>query len=341
MSHEVENAFFVGQPAWHGLGTLLEQAPSFQDAIKLAGLDWQVKQAPVQFTRPLQGVLLPQDAPSLDLDALASFPSQEIGEETTTVDSHFVNYRETDGAVLGVVGKSYHPYQNSDVFSWFQPLVDKGLVTLEAAGSLQKGRKVWVLAKVNDSVIEVLPGDEVTTYALFANGHDGKFAIRAGFTDTRVVCMNTLRAAVHFAERLFKVRHSANAVLNLEAAREVLDFQRQALRVRAEIFQAMAKHNLSDKQATNYIRECLSEGAGTNEEIEVRNVPEIFALYETGRGAEFGRGTLWNAFNAVTEYLTHSRHRSLDTRLDSQWFGNSAKLAGRALTIAETLLRKG
>lgn len=344
MSDHVESGFFVKIHGWHRKGNLLEKPPeTMAEAITAAGLDWEVGQAPVQFSRPLRGAIVPADVELDNIESLATIPAtQEIGTITETVDSHFVNYRKTDGRYYGVVSKSYHVYQNREMFSWFEPLVEQKLVTLEAAGSLHNGRKVWVLAKVAHSTVEVVKGDAVENYLLLAHGHDGKFAIRAGFTNVRVVCQNTLDAACNYdADRLFRLRHSAALIVNLEAAREVFDVQRAKLRVRAEIFQKMAKFNMSDNAARNYIRECLVEGAGTNPNIEVRNVDEIMSLFEAGRGAEFSRGTLWGAFNAVTEYLTHVRHRSVDARLESQWFGDSAKLAGRALTICETLLSKG
>src|SRR5690606_10854332 len=60
----------------------------------------------------------------------------------------------------------------------------------------------------------------------------------------------------------------------------------------------------------------------------------VVPLFEGGRGAELSRGTLWGAYNAVTEYITHERGRSDDARVESAWFGEGARLARRALDVA-------
>jgi len=62
----------------------------------------------------------------------------------------------------------------------------------------------------------------------------------------------------------------------------------------------------------------------------------IEELFTNGIGASYApvRGSWWAAYNAVTEFLTHHRGRESDTRLKSLWFGDSAKVVGRALDVA-------
>src|SRR5678815_2693601 len=170
MAHEVESGMFVGQPAWHGLGTVLPNAPSIEDAIVCAGLDWTVKLAPLA-----------------------------IVADGRPVD-HCATVRESDDSILGVVGPGYVPLQNREAFAWFQPMVESGAVTLEAAGSLREGRRIWILGRCADSSADIVPGDEVRQYLLLAHGHDGSLAIRVGFTSVRVVCANTLRASLESDE---------------------------------------------------------------------------------------------------------------------------------------------
>lgn len=326
MAHEFETGFFVTQPAWHGLGNVLDAPPTTKDAIIQAGLDWPVVQCPLSLTRPLMNA--------------DSFNEPNANISVDVVDTHKANVRQTDGALLGIVGNDFTPLQNVEAFQWFDPLVESGEITLEAAGSLRGGKRVWVLAKIKDATLEVVPGDEISTYLLLAHGHDGTLAIRAGFTDIRVVCQNTLSAAVEAGDRLFKIKHTKGALVSLEAARAIFDVRRGQLRARKDLFQAMAHKTCPDDMMLRYAREVLHEGAGEDEKIVVRNVPEIVEMFEAGRGAKFGRGTMWGAFNAVTEYITHSRGRTSDARVDSNWFGPGAALLGRALTVAEVFINK-
>jgi hypothetical protein len=83
-----------------------------------------------------------------------------------------------------------------------------------------------------------------------------------------------------------------------------------------------------------YAREVFASGQGDNEEAAKRIVSQVVPLFEGGVGAELTRGTVWGAYNAVTEFVTHKRGRTEDARVDSQWFGDGAKLLDRALDVA-------
>lgn len=315
MAHELEigadgkaKAFFVGQPAWHGLGTLLEHPPTVEEAIKLAGLDWEVE---------LAKLTLPD--------------GQEV--------SHKATVRSTDRRLLGVVGPAYVPLQNKDAFGWFQPLVDGKLADLEAAGSLFEGRKIWILAKVKGGDLDVLPGDQISQYLLLAHAHDGSLAIRVGFTTIRVVCNNTLTAAVADGgqgSKLLKVRHTSGAVVALDEIRRVLDLANAGFKHLGEGLQFLTRAKCDDDRLARYVREVFNPGSADDAEGSKRLVGQIAPLFEGGRGMNLPgvRGTMWAAYNALTEFLTHERGKSQDNRVDSQWFGDSAKLLDRALQVA-------
>jgi len=124
--HEIEtvnnqaSTFSVREVPWHGLGTILDNPPTIEEAIKLAGLDWTVSMQPTYCKVDGNDVKLPNRAV----------------------------VRSTDRKVLGVVGPTYEPLQNAAAFQFFQPVIDEGHVTLETAGSLKGGQRVWILAKV-------------------------------------------------------------------------------------------------------------------------------------------------------------------------------------------------
>jgi phage/plasmid-like protein (TIGR03299 family) len=187
---------------------------------------------------------------------------------------------------------------------------------------------------VKDGTIDVKRGDAVKSYVLVAHGHDGSMSIRAGFTSVRVVCQNTLSMAMgQDANKLIKIRHTSGVKDAMEKARESLDMQRCELKKTAESYRELARRGCNEKNLVRYVREVLKPGAADTD-ATVRNQDEITALFESGRGAELSRGTLWGAFNAVTEYGSHMRGRSADARQNANWFGDGTKLMDRALDVA-------
>lgn len=328
MAHELEikadgtaSAFFVGQPAWHGLGTVLNNPPTIEEALKLAQLDWKVALRPV-FSQPSEG----------------SDYQQVPGYQATV--------RESDGRVLGVVGSKFVPLQNQVAFDWFQPFLDSGAVTLESAGALKEGKRVWVLAKLKESeggVEEIVPGDNVEQYILLAHAHDGSLAIRVGFTAVRVVCQNTLTAAVHGNEasnKLLKIRHTSHAPVALAVVREIIDTTRREFAANAAIFRMLAATGCDEVTLRKYVREVFEPGSAHNEEILPRLVNDVVELFYHGKGHQLAAGSIWSAYNAITQFITHEQGRSADRRLDSQWFGKGAAIVHRALYVANNLAYK-
>lgn len=310
MAHLFETGMFTHTPAWHGLGVVLTNAPTVDEAIVAAGLNWGVR-----------------------LDALTTTAGLAVADNYAVV-------RESDSAVLGVVGSEYTPVQNAEAFAWIRPIIESGEATIEAAGSLQGGRRVWILAAIKGAVAEPTPGDPVQSYVLFAHGHDGSLAVRAGFTTTRVVCQNTLTLATKTgASKLLKFRHTKNVRGALDAARAAFDVQRSELQSASALFSMLATKKLSGRNLVRYVRETLAEGAGNDDTIKVRNVDAIVKLAHESpvRAAE---GTLWGGYNAVTEWATHERGRSADTRLNATWFGAGGELQQRALLTATAYAEK-
>lgn len=324
MAHEIEvvdgkaHAFFVGEPAWHKLGKVFPEGTilAIDEAIKAAGLDWTVRLQPLHM--------------------------KYDGEEMPV--PGYATVRDSDKSVLGVVGPTYNPLQNIDAFKWFQPFLDAKTAALEAAGSLRNGKRVWVLAKISRDPIEIVKGDEIRKYLLLSNGHDGSLAIRGGFTNIRAVCANTIaQAHSSAASRLLRVRHTKNAAKTLDEVREIMDLADREFSANAEQFKALARKGVSTEDLKKYVRKVfepkviLTEPTpeDTSEDKNERLLAKIIPLFEKGRGNDLPgvRGTMWGAYNAVNEYLNYERGNEAN-RLDSLWFGDSARLNQRALQTA-------
>lgn len=276
MSHQVESGFFVSVPAWHGLGTVLDAPPTTAEAITAAGLDWTVEQQPIY---------------------------RSFEDRFQPIDTHKSLVRSTDQKLLGVVSQHYQPLQNQDAFKWFDFLLHENNVTLEAAGSLKEGKRIWVLAKIEEATVDVDKDDPVNPYLLLSNSHDGTMAIWIQFTPIRVVCYNTLSWALSSRERAveigraFRIYHRGKIDSKLESARNALDFARQKFQDTTVEYQAMANKSLTTELFELYLSKVLQTDTPTS----TRAYPQILSNFEQGRGNK-GQN-LWHGYNAVTESI--------------------------------------
>lgn len=310
----LETMFYVKEVPWHGLGVKLDNPPTITEAIKLAGLDWGVVVEPL-------------------------LTSQGEVSKARTV------RRVTDRVELGTVGQTWQPLQNSKAFDFFQPFVDKGYATLETAGSLCEGSKVWVLAKIAGDPLIVDNNDEILKYILVYNGHDGYTSVGVGFTPIRVVCNNTLSMAQNSnASRIIKVRHGANVVENIEKLRETMDLANKEFAATLEQYKYLASQPINHSDLEKYVK--LALGKKTNEifqgEEEIlasQNMAnKVIEVYETGKGSK-SPDTYWKAYNAINEYSLYIRGRSQNNRLNNMWFGPGASNDRRALNLALQLTK--
>jgi len=192
MAHEVtvrqdgfaEIAFVGNEMPWHGLGQNVSENADIDTWRKLAGLDWEINRSVVQF----------------------------MNGQMHDYSDHNVLYRSDNNSPLSVVGKNYKVVQPKEVLEFFRDLVSQDGFSIETAGSLKGGRRIWALAKTNLDG-EIVDGDLFKTYLLLVTSCDGGLATTAQFTSVRVVCNNTLQMALGDGiDNQVKVRH--NSVFN-------------------------------------------------------------------------------------------------------------------------------
>lgn len=312
MAHQVEQMFSVKETPWHKLGRVVQEAPTVEEAIKLAGLDWKVVTRPL-FVRANDGA--------------------EI--ELTTHQQYF---RNSDGKQLAVLTKNFHPLQNDEAFKFFNPFIESGLASLETAGSLREGKTVWILAKLNTAPLDVGGGDTVQKMLLLSNSHDGTMAVRVSFTPIRVVCANTLQLS-HNDANTSKIRifHSSQVNQNLDRVREIVNAADAKFEATSEQYKALARAKVNQSDLEKYVVEVFdidmkSERAELAKKKAVENIQRLF---ETGYGSDLksAKGTYWGLYNAVTQYISYERG-SDKSRLEQAWFGNGMKMNERALDLA-------
>lgn len=321
MAHNVEQMFSVREVPWHGLGRVVKEAPSAADAIKLAGLDWEVLSKQV-------------------------YRYEEDDKSFQRVKDYQALVRSDNMKTLAIMKETYTPLQNKDAFDFFNPYIDSGLASFETAGSLREGKVVWVLATLNKAPIEVGKGDEVNKYLLLSNGHDGMMAVRVGFTPIRVVCNNTLSAS-HGDKRsqLIRIKHSKSVKQRVEDVQSIVNAIDAKFEATAEQYKRLAKCDVNQKDLQNYVNVVfdLNPKGDEREMLRAKKMQEtIQKLFENGAGAKLksARGTMWGAYNAVTEFLTHEYGKQSDplkaqeSRLYNNWFGTLHQKNDQALKVA-------
>lgn len=310
MSHEVEQMLYVGEMPWHKLGHRFLEAPGLDQAIISAGLDWTVTTEPV-----------------------FSGNQEQLEAQLTR--------RSSDNSILGVVGPSYVPLQNSSAFDFFAPFIDGKEATIETAGSLREGKRVFILCKVNRDPMIIKGNDIVEKYILLSNSHDGTLAVRAGFTPVRAVCANTLAMAINSkASKLLRVKHTKNVLNNVEAIRDIMNLANNDFEATAEQYRYLANKGINSQDLETYVKQVfVLPKALQNKTAESdpgsRVLANILPLFVGGRGNDMPEisGTYWAAYNAITEYIQHERGTEAN-RLDNAWFGQGATLNKRALELA-------
>lgn len=369
MAHEITSTDGVvlnQQPAWHGLGIVVDEAPTIKEALKLAGLEWEVLQTPVQATMSVGYESLTDDERETlmlkgVIDGITAHDTMfDVRRE---VPSHVVNYRSDTGQTLGVVGKGYKPVQNSELAEFVSGIADRENIKVETAGSLKAGKRVWFLLPTPEVI--TLPGDDVVKpYVLISNGHDGASSLWGMATSVRVVCNNTLGFALKNAEGLasegkaFRFSHTGGIMDRVEEARGMIGDAVRGVEQFREQLQSLVRVQMTEQTLQEFFVGVYAASWGmpaTNpaNEAEERalkrcydRVAQWLVNFGQGAGADgaSAKGTAWGALNAVTEWSDHDRTVQAgdrpvwEARADSNLFGTSARFKKDAFAAAMALV---
>ncbi len=301
----------AGPAPWHNVGIELANPATAREAIEAAGLNYTVARMPLKHI------------------VQRNLPAGTAGLWATV--------RTDTGEVLGVVGESYVPIQNRDAFAFFDYLVDTDEAIYETAGTFGRGERIWILAKL-PGYIRVHGKDIVGKYLLLSNSHDGSSLVRVKLTPIRVVCNNTLTAALQGAGEV-NIRHTTNAAEDMGRALSLLGFSNSLYEQLDAIFNRMALTKITDKQLLDYVNALVPDSDEGGENAKSREIRKAFLeLHESGQGADLSRGTLWGAFNCVTEYTDHQMEGIPAARLESIWGGRGEQLKLKAFQLAERMM---
>lgn len=294
MAANVETMFYTREKPWHGLGTMVAEAPNSKDALRLAGLNWKVLQEPV------------------------------YTENEELIQGYKANVRDTDRKVLGVVTDRYKVIQNEEAFAFTDTLLGEG-VRYETAGSLQEGRRVWMLARLPREFI--IGGERISPYMVFSNTHDGSGAVKTALTPIRVVCNNTLNLALRTAKRSWSMIHTGDISGKIEESKNTLLLADEYMTALGQEFENLRKIKLSEKQVLDYIKILLPMEENYSL-LQKRGVEKLRAdmkmrYFDAPDLKDVGNNG-YRFVNAVSDFATHSTPRRKTANYKENIFARTA-----------------
>jgi len=312
--------FSVKEKAWHGLGQIVEDYPTSLEALQFAGLDFEVAKRPIY--------------------AVPERKTEEAGLiDAITIPNHFATVRTDRNTALGVVGKDYEIVQNRDAFSFFDAIVggDDGIF-YETAGALGRGERIFITAKL-PGYIKVGNDDVIEQYVFLTNTHDGSSSIIAAFTPVRVVCNNTLNAALHNLSNVVKIKHTANAKDRLKEAHKVMGMMNTLSPMLEGIFNQWSKVRITDAEAQKLIKKAMSPSKELLDRVALGDYHELSTVFKNtcdrvfeyasvspSQQLETTKGTLFGAYNAITGYYQNvANYRDEASKLKSIVYGGTAQ----------------
>jgi phage/plasmid-like protein (TIGR03299 family) len=337
MSHQIhfnevtqKHSFFsVKEKPWHNLGQIVSEYPTSFEAIVHAGLDYEVIKTPL-FTQYLEN-------------------------EKIAVPELYSTLRTDTKSVLGVVGKEYQIVQNTDAFSFFDAIAGAHGVLYETAGALGRGERIFITAKLPD-YIRVGKDDLIEKYLFLTTSHDGSGSITAAFTPIRIVCANTLNAALRTQTNTVRIRHTTNAKSRLEQAHKVMGITDNLSGKLEDIFNQWTKVPITDQEVKKLISLALSPSKEVTEHLKAGQLDELsscfsniienayaYAMSDETQLTPTTEGTLFGAYNAVTGYFQNVKsYKDPQAKLKSMLMGGNAQARSQtAFNLCEDFAQKG
>lgn len=322
MSHEIDmsnnraNMAYVGEVPWHGLGHKLKEGATIEQWQKAAGLNWTALRSPVRYDGG--------DKDYLEFEGKS------------------VLYRDDTLKPLSVVSEGYKIVQPKQILEFYRSLVKGSSFTIETAGCLYGGKKIWALARGSQKGSVLVKADKIRPYVLLATSYDGSLATTGQLTTIRVVCNNTMQAAMGEGgvDRI-KVPHSTK--FDEDWMKRQLGLADEAFSTFLLDAKKMAKKKVKKEKAIEFFLELFNK---EDEDVELegpgaRNVERLVQIYTDAPGQDLpsAKGTAWGLVNAVTRFADfEARSRSTDNRLNSAWFGTNKVLKQKAWDQAKILV---
>ena len=298
-----------GEHAWHGLGTVTEGTLPAREAFETADALFTVEKRPLYYLTE-------------EMDGLPT--------------EHFAVVRTDNYGLLGIVSKQYEIVQNDSLLRMAEFIREE--VDMDCVIVLSDGAKVCFTATLRGAETDIVPGDTVKRRIVGYLGHDGKTGCGAKFTNIRVVCQNTLTAALGEAAGAHSsIAHKGDANNRFDALISSIDVARQDFVTECELMREFSRVSMNVHTFQNFVDEVYNIDEGQ----VFRKRKALAQAFNFGYGNEFAPMSLWNGVNAITQVETSTRGTSA-AKGRSQFargtFGAGAQISKRAFAVAQDLL---
>jgi len=308
-----------GEKAWHGLGQYVSEAMTSEQAIELGGLNYTVEKRPL-YAPGWAGTMV-------------------------EAEGHYGNVRTDTNEILGIVKGRYRIVQNKDAFGFFDTIIDRGEAIFETAGALGKGERIFVTAKLPEDML--VRGERVEKYIMLTNSHDGTSTIIAGFTPIRVVCNNTLTAALKKLDNKVSISHTASAESRLKEASRVMGIASKYMDEVNTTFESMTTRKLSDLEMKYFIETVMQNSVKEDKSdkeasTRMKNLVDqvySFAITHPTQTTEAAYRTLWGAYNGISGYYNFLKdYKNADQKMKDMNYGYANDKIAKAFDQAVIML---
>lgn len=344
--------------AWHGLGQIIQEAVSPEEALKLANLDYEVKLTPIWANHIPKGFTCSNVKTDLGYELVRNgIPTGNyIREKGTIVDGSKAICRTDNLEALGIVGNKYTPVQNIESLNFIYNILklnpdisERNDIIIETAGALGKGERIFVTAKLPKGFTVGNEKDSTELYIVFTNSHNGKSSLTAMVTPIRVVCNNTLTAAMGNNRSKVSFMHTANIHNSMKEGAKLMNIAYENFNKNQELYNAMlgttvnqnlvdeiiCKSFLNDNQL-DMVGKFGIDGVST-ECISTRTrntILEVRDFVDGGVGQTTNRGTLYWAYMGINSYLNNGvNFKDAENKFDNLLGGTASKQDAKVLQV--------
>mgnify|MGYP003110465151 CR=1 FL=1 len=297
-----------GERAWHGMGVVTDGTLPAREAFERADALFEVEKRPLYYL-------------STELDGMPT--------------EHFAVVRKGSQACLGIVSKQYELVQNEALLRMAEFVREEA--DMDSVVVLADGAKVAFTATLRGAEADIVAGDKVKRRLVGYLGHDGKTGCGAKFTDIRVVCQNTLAAALNDNGAHSSIRHKSGANANFDALIQSINTARQSFDEQCELMREFTRVSMGSSAFDEFVDSVYDIKEGDT----FRKRDKLRSAFHRGLGADFAPLSLWNGVNAITQIETSTRNqtRAGEKRQFARAnFGAGLQLSRKAMQVAELML---
>ena len=238
-------------------------------------------------------------------------------------------------ALLGIVTKQYELVQNEALLRMAEFIREE--VDMDAVVVLADGAKVCFTATLRGAETDIVPGDTIKRRIVGYLGHDGKTGCGAKFTNIRVVCQNTLTAALGESGAHSSVTHKNGANNNFDALINSIDVARQDFVTECELMREFSRVSMGPSAFNEFVDEVYNIDEGQ----VFRKRQALERAFTHGYGSEYAYFSVWSGINAITQVETSTRGTT-DAKARAQFargtFGAGAQISKKAFAVASELI---